>query len=66
MADLSSPILMQHCAMGKTIAKAKFDFRRADGNGQPISYFQIELENVLIGGIAPALSQAQSWTSTCR
>jgi type VI secretion system secreted protein Hcp len=55
MADLASPILMQTCAMGKTLAKAKFDFMRADGNGQPISYFQIELENVLIGGIEPGI-----------
>jgi type VI secretion system secreted protein Hcp len=55
MADLASPILMQTCAMGKTLAKAKFDFMRADGNGEPISYFQIELENVLIGGIEPGI-----------
>lgn len=25
LADLSSPILQQHCAMGKTIPKAKFE-----------------------------------------
>jgi len=55
VADLSSPILMQTCAMGKTIPKARFDFMRADGNGQPVCYFQIELENVLIGGIAPGI-----------
>src|SRR5437764_14643119 len=40
MADLSSPILMQTCAMGKTIPKAKFEFMRADGNGTPIRYFE--------------------------
>lgn len=55
MADLASPILMQHCAMGKTLSKAKFEFMRADGNGQPIVYFQIELDNVLIGGIEPGI-----------
>jgi type VI secretion system secreted protein Hcp len=55
MADLSSPILMQHCAMGKTISKAKFEFMRADGQGQPIKYFEIEIENVLIGGIEPSI-----------
>lgn len=55
IADLSSPLLMQHCAMGKTLAKAKFEFMRADGQGQPIRYFEIELENVLIGGIEPSI-----------
>ncbi|MES2320904.1 MAG: type VI secretion system tube protein Hcp [Pseudomonadota bacterium] len=56
VADLSSPILMQMCAMGKTVAKAKFEFMRADGNGVPIKYFEIELDNVLIGQITPGVS----------
>jgi type VI secretion system secreted protein Hcp len=55
IADLASPILMQTCAMGKTIPKAKFEFMRADGQGVPIKYFEIELENVLIGEIHPAI-----------
>ncbi len=55
LADLSSPILMQTCAMGKTIPKAKFEFMRADGQGQPIKYFEIELENVLIGQVTPGI-----------
>lgn len=55
VADLSSPILMQACSMGKTIPKAKFEFMRADANGQPIKYFEIELENVLIGMVSPAI-----------
>jgi type VI secretion system secreted protein Hcp len=55
-ADLSSPILMQHCAMGKTVPKAKLEFMRADGSGQPIKYFEIELENVLIGSISPGIA----------
>lgn len=55
VADLSSPILMQHCAMGKTIPKAKFEFMRADGQGVPIKYFEIELENVLVGAISPGI-----------
>jgi len=55
-ADLASPILMRHCAMGKTIPKAKFEFMRADGAGQPIKYFEIEMENVLIGGISPGIA----------
>jgi type VI secretion system secreted protein Hcp len=52
LADLSSPILKQHCAMGKTIPKAKFEFMRADGNGNPITYYKVELENVMISGIS--------------
>lgn len=55
LADLASPILMQTCAMGKTIPKAKFEFMRADGNGTPIKYFEIELENVIIGAITPGI-----------
>ena len=53
VSDLSSPILFQTCAMGKTIPKAKIEFMRADGNGEPIKYFEIELENVLIGHVRP-------------
>lgn len=56
IADLASPILMQHCAMGKTIPKARFEFMRADGNGIPVRYFEIELENVLIGSISPGIA----------
>jgi type VI secretion system secreted protein Hcp len=53
LADLSSPILQQHCAMGKTIPKAKFEFMRADGDGKPICYYTVELENVMISGVNP-------------
>lgn len=53
LADMSSPILLQHCAMGKTIPKAKFEFMRADGNGVPICYYTIELENVMLSGMTP-------------
>lgn len=28
---------------------------RADGQGNPIKYFEIELDNVLIGGIEPSI-----------
>lgn len=56
VADLSSPMLMQLCAMGKTISKAKFEFMRADGHGRPVKYFEIELEHVLVGRVAPSVS----------
>lgn len=55
MADLSSPILMQACAMGKTIPKAKFEFMRADGNGNPVKYFEVELENVMLAHVTPSI-----------
>jgi len=51
LADLASPILMQHCSMGKTIPRAKLEFMRADGDGKPIKYYEVELENVLIANI---------------
>lgn len=57
MADLSSPVLMQTCSAGKTIPKAKLEFMRADGNGERIKYFEIELENVLIGNVHPQVSE---------
>ncbi|HZV65856.1 MAG TPA: type VI secretion system tube protein Hcp [Telluria sp.] len=48
LADIASPVLMQHCSMGKTIPKAKLEFMRADGDGKPVKYYQVELENVLL------------------
>ncbi|WP_198119435.1 Hcp family type VI secretion system effector [Massilia rhizosphaerae] len=54
LVDLASPILAQTCACGKTIPKAKLEMLRADGNGEPVKYFEVELENVLIAHIAPA------------
>jgi type VI secretion system secreted protein Hcp len=51
LADLSSPMLLQTCSVGKTIPKAKLEFMRADGDGKPVKYYHVELENVLIGTI---------------
>ena len=53
LADLASPVLFQHCAMGKTIPKAVFEFYRADGDGKPICYFKLQLENVMISNVHP-------------
>jgi type VI secretion system secreted protein Hcp len=61
MADLSSPILMQHCAMGKTIPKSKLEFFRADGAGVRIKYFVVELENVLVGMVKPHMGGDSSY-----
>lgn len=54
LADLSSPILMQTCSMGKTIPKAKLEFMRADSDGKPIKYYEVELENVIIASMDQA------------
>jgi len=63
LADLSSPILAQTCAMGRTIPKAKVEFFRADGDGARVKYFEIELENVLIGMVNPHLGGDDSYLS---
>lgn len=55
VTDISTPVLLQTCAMGKTLPKAKFEFMRADGDGKPVKYFEIELENLIIGAINPGL-----------
>jgi type VI secretion system secreted protein Hcp len=54
-ADLSTPVLLQSCASGKTIPKARLEFMRADGNGERVKYFEIELENVLVSHVEPDL-----------
>lgn len=51
LADLSSPLLLQTCSSGKTIPKARLEFMRADGQGERVKYYEVELENVLIGNI---------------
>lgn len=61
LADLSSPILAQHCAMGKTLPKAKREFFRADGAGSRVKYFEIALENVLIGMVKPHLGGEETY-----
>lgn len=42
---------MQNCSAGRTIPKAKIEFMRADGQGVPVRYYEVELENVLIGSM---------------
>lgn len=57
LADLASPILMQTCSMGKTIPKAKLEFMRADGAGNPVKYYEVELDNVLVANIEQMVSE---------
>jgi type VI secretion system secreted protein Hcp len=51
LADLSSPILMQTCSAGKTLPKVKLEFMRADSDGKPIRYYEVELDNVVVASI---------------
>lgn len=62
LADLASPILLQTCAAGRTIPKAKFEFMRADAQGERVKYFEIEIENVLIGAVAPSVDEGDILT----
>lgn len=57
LADLSSPILMQTCSAGKTIPKGVLHFMRADGDGRRVKYFEIQLQNVLIGYVKPQVKE---------
>lgn len=63
ISDMSSPILLQTCASGKTLPKAKLEFFRADGAGDRVKYFDIELENVLISMVTPHLGGSDSFLS---
>lgn len=51
LTDLASPILMQMCSAGRTIPKVRIDFMRADSEGHPIKYYELELEHALVGSI---------------
>jgi type VI secretion system secreted protein Hcp len=62
LADLASPILLQTCAAGRTIPKAKLEFMRADAQGERVKYFEIELDNVLIGAVSPAVNEGDILT----
>lgn len=58
LVDLASPILSQLCACGKTIPKGRLRMLRADGDGEPVTYFEVDLENVLIAHMAPSFGGA--------
>lgn len=57
LADISSPVLQQTCAMGKTIPKAVIQFMRADSDGKPINYYTVEVENVMVSSVTPESSE---------
>jgi type VI secretion system secreted protein Hcp len=57
LSDLSTPILLQYCSMGKTIPSGRLEFFRADAWGERVKYFEVEMSNVLVGEVAPELHQ---------
>jgi type VI secretion system secreted protein Hcp len=57
IADLASPILMQSCAAGRTLSKGRIEFLRADGTGERVKYYEVELENVLVGSVNQSVHQ---------
>ncbi|NHZ43718.1 MULTISPECIES: Hcp family type VI secretion system effector [Massilia] len=64
LADLATPLLLQNCSSGKTLGKAKIEFLRADGQGDRIKYFEIDLDNVIISSVAPTVSQGDILTES--
>jgi type VI secretion system secreted protein Hcp len=60
LSDLATPLLLQACSSGRTIPKAKLELMRADGAGVRIKYFEIALENVLIGDVAPEVFEGET------
>lgn len=57
LIDLSSPILMQTSSAGRTIPKARMEFMRADGQGERVKYYEVELDNVLIANMEQVVSE---------
>jgi len=62
LADLATPLLLQNSSSGKTIAKAKFEFLRADGKGERVKYFEIEIENLIISSDTPSVAEGNILT----
>lgn len=47
LVDLSSPVLMPICSAGWTvIAKAKLEFMRANGDGKPAKYYEVDIVSI--------------------
>lgn len=59
LSDLATPLLLQSCIAGRTLAKAKLEFQRSDGQGTPIKYFEITMENVIISQVSPAIHEGE-------
>ncbi len=64
LTDLATPLLLQNCSSEKTFPKAKFEFMRADGQGERIKYLEIELANVLICSVEPSIEEGDILNET--
>jgi len=64
LTDLATPLLLEQCSMGKTIPKAKIDFMRADADGKRVTYFNIELENLIISSVTPKVVEGNIMSET--
>jgi type VI secretion system secreted protein Hcp len=53
--DSSSPVLYQAVSGGTTFQSAQIDFYRDAGDGKRVKYLEIQLKNVLISRITPAI-----------
>lgn len=53
--DLVSPQLYQACSGGQTFSSVQVDFMRADGEGKRVKYLEIQLKNVLVASVDPAV-----------
>ncbi len=62
LTDKSTPILLQNCSAGLTIPNARLEFMRADGAGRRIKYFEVALENVLVGTVMPSVREGEVLT----
>lgn len=62
LTDLSTPLLLEQCSMGKTIPKAKMEFLRADADGKRVVYFTIEIENLIISSVTPKIVEGNIMT----
>lgn len=47
---------MQTCSSGRTLPRAKLEFTRADGDGNRVKYYEVELENVLVASMQQLVS----------
>lgn len=54
---MASPLLLQTCSAGKKIPKVKLEFMRADGQGVPVRYHEVEMENVIIAHMDQAVRE---------
>jgi type VI secretion system secreted protein Hcp len=64
LCDLATPKLLEYCSSGKTLPKATLEFMRADGDGNRVKYFSIQLKNVLISGVAPSVAEGSIMTES--